>query len=67
MTYYINIYVSLLPENGNTTYYEYLYGEKPSKIEETIIMFEDDLKVYFFIYNTSEEHCFNYHFIGYNC
>jgi len=30
--------------NGNTTYYEYLYGEKPSKIEEPIITIDDDVK-----------------------
>lgn len=35
----------MLLDNGNTTYYEYLYGEKPSTIEETIIRFEDDIKV----------------------
>ncbi|XP_050433302.1 CDK5 regulatory subunit-associated protein 3 [Adelges cooleyi] len=28
--------------NGNTTYYEYLYGEKPSRIEELVIHVEDN-------------------------
>ncbi|XP_050538787.1 CDK5 regulatory subunit-associated protein 3 isoform X2 [Daktulosphaira vitifoliae] len=27
--------------NGNTTYYEYLYGEEPSKIEEPVINMDD--------------------------
>lgn len=35
----------MLLDNGNTTYYEYLYGEKPSKIEEFVISIEDDTKV----------------------
>lgn len=35
----------MLLDNGNTSYYEYLYGEKPSKIEEAIITIEDDIKV----------------------
>ncbi|KAL4120307.1 hypothetical protein QTP88_013024 [Uroleucon formosanum] len=30
--------------SGNTTYYEYLYGEKPSKIEETVLKIEEDYK-----------------------
>ncbi|XP_025208456.1 CDK5 regulatory subunit-associated protein 3 [Melanaphis sacchari] len=30
--------------NGNSTYYEYLYGEKPSKIEEPVLTIEEDVK-----------------------
>lgn len=35
----------MLLDNGNTTYYEYLYGEKPDKIEEATIKIEEDTKV----------------------
>jgi len=36
---------SMFSDNGNTTYYEYLYGEKPNKIEEAVITVDDDIKV----------------------
>lgn len=39
----------ILLDNGNTTYYEYLYGEKPSTIEEVLIAVEDDNKVCDFV------------------
>lgn len=39
-----------LSDNGNTTYYEYLYGEKPSKVEEAIITIEEDIKVHILHY-----------------
>lgn len=55
--YYLGYYyfqyllkISILLDNGNTTYYEYLYGEKPSKIEEAVIAVEDDNKVGNFIF-----------------
>lgn len=42
-------------DNGNTTYYEYLYGEKPSKIEEPVITVEEDIKVLNFVFIYSSQ------------